>query len=248
MTAPCVASTLPYLNTSPTSTSSVNTASINNAISDEDHHENYWEVDMESYWKNDRHRKFIIKSYQPSNVKNKSSSIHKSFVNAADEADDNVLTASKDIRTYCVPGADCSIVYNETVFSLAPKSGRLRLDSLARVQDVFFDDDGQMTFKSVDIVEYEEETDDGEMHEDDIQGRWTHDQSTTEEEDGAGILKFDKRGFYCFEPHGPSRQSSWVIHADLSLIEKRPEGRCFQVDLITFPPSSNNRPYLYGKD
>ncbi|TID21443.1 hypothetical protein E6O75_ATG04838 [Venturia nashicola] len=220
--------------TSPTSTASTNTDSDENDEESSEDDTQTPDYSDEYYWDEIEDRQFIIMSYQPDYVKNTSSVIHKSVVHASGN---DALAVNESLETSCVPGADCSLVHNETVFSLNSRTGRLRLDSLARTQDVFFEEDGEMEYPRVDHEYYDEKY--GVTR---LQGGWTHEPSTTI--DGAGILKFDQRGFYCcdMDPVWPK----WVIYADMSLIKERPEGRCFQVDLITFPPKSNARPYAYG--
>lgn len=173
-------------------------------------------------------------SYQPNYVKNKSSVIHKNIVQASGSS---AFATNETVETLCVPGADCSLVHNETIFSFSSTTGRLRLDSLARTQKVFFEEYGEMTYQTFDDGLFDEDEDVAVL-----QGGWTHEPSSTI--DGAGILKFDDRGFYCCD-----LVDVWpnlVIYADMSLIKEKPEGRCFQIDLMTFPPNSTARPYAYG--
>lgn len=183
-------------------------------------------------------------SYQPDYVESTRSIIHKSVVHAVGN---ERFAVNETSETYCVPGADCSVVHNETVFSFNALTGRLRLDSLARTQKVFFEEDGEMRYQEVDDGDFDgvDDRDFDEVYDiTGLQGGWKHEPSNSI--GGAGILSFDGRGFYCCDRDDAWPQ--WVIHADLSLVEDRPEGRCFQVDLITFPPNSTARPYAYGRD
>ncbi|RDI81891.1 hypothetical protein Vi05172_g8051 [Venturia inaequalis] len=220
------------MSTSTTSTLSTSTLSTSNGNSD--HEDTTPEYNDAFYWDEDEDRQFIVMSYQPNYVKNKSSVIHKNIVHASGYS---AFATNETVETLCVPGADCSLVHNETIFSFSSTTGRLRLDSLARTQNVFFEEDGEMTYQKVGYESFDEEDD-----VDILQGGWTHEPSSTI--DGAGILKFDGRGFYCCD-----LVDVWpnlVIYADMSLIKEKPEGRCFQIDLMTFPPKSTARPYAYG--
>ncbi|KAE9967128.1 hypothetical protein BLS_006559 [Venturia inaequalis] len=222
------------LDMSTSTTSTLSTSTLSTSDGNSDYEDTTPEYNDAIYWDEEDDRQFIIMSYQPNYVKNKSSVIHKNIVQASG---DSAFATNETVETLCVPGADCSLVHNETIFSFSSTTGRLRLDSLARTQNVFFEEYGEMTYQTFDDGPFDEDEDVAVL-----QGGWTHEPSSTI--DGAGILKFDDRGFYCCD-----LVDVWpnlVIYADMSLIKERPEGRCFQIDLMTFPPNSTARPYAYG--